>query len=159
MTPTETLHKAKKDFQLVHTEAPMDECVRNCKIEVIQRTIRKLVDGLTGMVARRKFMVCRADYSKSMVSKEKNQEKVIAGCQTFLEKLAAKHDQLNTSHNALTCSTCQHRALTPVDSATAWQLQKGPNAQFAAYKAMLEARRICFMERAVEKWGQHCLHN
>ena len=108
-------------------------------------------------------MVSRAAYSKSMVSKEKNQEKVLAGCQTFLEKLAAKHDQLNTSHNALTCFTCQHRALTqtsdPADSATAWELQKGPNAQFAAYKANMAATRISIEKRLAEMREQHSLHN
>ena len=163
MTPTQTLQKAQDDFQHVDTEAPMDECVCNCKLEVIRRTIRELVDGLIASVTRRRIMVSRDAYSKGMASKEKNQEKVIAGCQTFLEELAAKHDQLTTRHNALTCFTCQHRALMqtndPADKAAAWELQKGRNAEFAAYKAKLEARRISIEKHRAEIWEWHCMHN
>ena len=163
MTPTQTLHQAEKDFHDLHTDAPMDACVRRCKLQVIQHTMRKLVDGLIVTVAKRRVAVQRPDYSKAMVSKERTQEKLIATCQTFLEKLAAKHDRLTMSHDALTCFTCRHRALTRTfdlaDRAAACELQKGRNAEIVAYKALLVARRISIEKQAAERWEYHCMHN
>ena len=163
MTPTQTLHQANVDFLAIHTEAPMDACARRRLLQVTQHTMRDVVDDLIFTVAKRKFTHEHCDYTTGMLSAERNQKKLIAACQTFLDKTATKHAELTQSHDELTCFTCRRNALMQTDDpfkhAKAWELQKGRNAEIVAYKALEAARQISADEQQALRWQWHCMHN
>ena len=163
MAAENTVREAQMAFAKVNTRAPTCACSRLLLLEPVQCTMRRVTEGITVALARRKAKYRLDSYSTGMLRTEKKQESLLAFSRTFLETMEKKHAELTESHNELTCFTCQHRALMqtndPVKIAEAEELQRGRDVATATYQAEKAARITAARNLARENWWLHMSMN